>query len=688
MSWVDERGSLVRLGARLTVPGGEGVIYELANDPGRVAKIYHRPDDRKAAKLRHLRTISSQNLLGISAWPVELLFDGASRQEVRGFLMARVNGKEIHKLYGPHDRYSEFPSANWEFLIHVAKNSAAAFETLHEHGVVMADVNEKNLLVTREGFVRLIDCDSYQVANGRNVFHCDVGVPLWTPPELQGRDYRSLVRTGNHDRFGLAVLIFHLLFMGRHPFAGVPDRPEEFEIDRAIGNYLFAFTAKTRSLGIRPPPHALPLNALPDPVVHLCERAFLRNSERDNARPTGREWYAALDILEKNLRACSSDPSHKYPAHLPRCPWCAIQAQGGPNFFISVTIHFEPLPATGNVASYWAAIERVTPIVVHLKRLESFYVPTARPNPARCVVPVPPSPAPAPPAGDSSETAGCLGGIGVIVTVLALFGGALPVAGIAGGATALVYVWVKHLNTKKEQARSAYNSAKAKYDEEQRNYRDQARAYEAEKRGRQGAVDSRKAEIEAVFRETAWRQAEYQRKFQQLKEELESRYRRYVNLDSEHKAELRGLEQRKRELQLNEFLDKKLIRNHRIKGIGPQKEATLLAYGVESALDISGQMSVPGIGPHLTSVLMDWRRRCEAEFRFNPSAPLPSPEVAALRIKYAQLRQTIETELRGGSSSLTELGMAAKRHIENAEARIPCLLQQHTQAVADLSVFS
>lgn len=41
-------------------------------------------------------------------------------------------------------------------------------------------------------------------AAGRT-FTCDVGVALFTPPALQGRPFRNLIRTPDHDRFGLAV---------------------------------------------------------------------------------------------------------------------------------------------------------------------------------------------------------------------------------------------------------------------------------------------------------------------------------------------------------------------------------------------------------------------------------------------------------------------------------------------------
>src|ERR1035438_5557596 len=145
MVLVNERGETVKLARELTTPGGEGAVYELADNAALVAKIYHSPPHSgKGAKLQFLRRASNKSLLSIAAWPISLLFANNDKQTVRGFVMARMHGKEIHRLYGPRDRQLEFPSADWDFLVHVARNCAAAFETLHENGVVMADVNEKN----------------------------------------------------------------------------------------------------------------------------------------------------------------------------------------------------------------------------------------------------------------------------------------------------------------------------------------------------------------------------------------------------------------------------------------------------------------------------------------------------------------------------------------------------------------
>ena len=646
MSWLDENGNLIRLGARLATPGGEGTIYELASDPSRAAKIYHQaPPARKVAKLKYLRNLASKDLLEIAAWPTSLLFDVSHGQVVRGFIMPLVKGKEIHCLYGPHDRYVEFPSAAWNFLIHVAKNSAAAFETLHEHGVVMADVNEKNLLVTSSGYVRLVDCDSYQVSHSSGVFHCDVGVPLWTPPELQGRDFRGLVRTKNHDRFGLAVLIFQLLFMGRHPFAGVPDRPEQFEIEKAIGQFLFAFTPKTRSLGIRPPPHALSLSVLPENLTQLFERAFLRGSERDSARPSGRDWFQALDLLSRSLPGCPRDPGHKYPSHLAKCPWCEIYDAGGPNFFISVVAHVSPQFAAANVGAYWATIQQVLPRPLAAKDLVSFTLPKITGTPL--------------PSGMSKTRPEFYVGWLLVAASVPLF---FVVGCFAGIGILIGWALIA------EGSRSS--------------------EYTGEASRRWQTAEQAKTEIQTSLTDAKRIVGDYQQQFGKKKAELQAVYNRYLRLDQERSEQMQKLEAKKRELQLNEFLDKILIRAYNIPEIKTKRKQALQAYGIESAFDVSNSMSVPGFGPHLISLLLNWRRQCEGRFRFNPAGPVPQRELHELNLRMTDLRQSLEVELRSGPHTLSEISVTAERKLRECEARTGKLIQKRAQAEADAALCS
>ena len=225
--------------------GGEGAVYETDFNAEVVAKVYHsalRPE--KADKIRIMASLRNERLARLTAWPIDLLSLAGSRKPI-GVLMPKISGrKDIHYLYSPKSRRGEFQRADWQFLTHAAANTARAFHVVHEADCVIGDVNHGGMLVGQDATVRLIDCDSFQITTQACRFLCEVGVETFTPPELQGKSFKGVVRTDNHDNFGLAVLIFLMLFMGRHPFAGRFLAPGEMPIARAIKECRFAYGAR------------------------------------------------------------------------------------------------------------------------------------------------------------------------------------------------------------------------------------------------------------------------------------------------------------------------------------------------------------------------------------------------------------------------------------------------------------
>src|ERR1044071_5673085 len=187
----DHLGKAVALGTLLR-RGGEGAVFDVAGQPTLVAKLYETPPSQeKADKLKAMIAGGTPALTRIAAWPVKTLHDRPNGK-LCGFVMQKIVGyKEIHKLYGPSHRLREFPDADWAFLVHTATNCAAAFEAIHALKHLMGDVNPGNVLVSAQALIALIDCDSFQVqANGRT-FRCEVGVPEYTPPALQGIVFRD-----------------------------------------------------------------------------------------------------------------------------------------------------------------------------------------------------------------------------------------------------------------------------------------------------------------------------------------------------------------------------------------------------------------------------------------------------------------------------------------------------------------
>src|SRR5215510_6520956 len=319
---------IVRLG-RLIGTGAEGEVYEIQDNSDLVAKIYHEPPPKeKADKLVVLSRLGNQRLFNLSAWPVSTLRD-APDGEVVGFVMKKISqAEEVHALHSPKSRLQKFPEASWTFLIYVAANIARVVAAVHEHGLVIGDLNPKNILVTRKATVYLLDVDSFQVSSDSKTYRCESGFPEYTPPELQGVAFREVDRAQAHDCFGLAVVIFQLLFMGRHPFSGRYLEAGEMPLERAIRESRFAYGADAEARKMRQPLGTLALDSMPSQFVRLFRRAFLSTD-----RPRPREWVEPLDALAKALKKCDSHNGHYYYRELRDCPWCGIESQARVRLF-------------------------------------------------------------------------------------------------------------------------------------------------------------------------------------------------------------------------------------------------------------------------------------------------------------------------------------------------------------------
>jgi DNA-binding helix-hairpin-helix protein with protein kinase domain len=307
----------------------------VAGRPGIVAKLYkERPSAAHLLKLQGLIAHSTPELSRTCAWPQETVFDGNG--QFAGFLMRQVEGLPSHQLYHPSDRADYFPNATWASLVSVACNVATAFEVLHRHGLLMGDVNQSNLLISATtGGVTLIDCDSYQFTDPAGTgFLCPVGVPEWTPAELQGKNFESTPRTLEQDHFGLALLIFHILNNGWHPYQGIPRNSSVAPASGGIvANILaghFVFT-RQREVPLLPHPARLQAPDFPSSLWRAFEAAFGLNA---GDRPSAQQWRLLLLQTREELVRCSRNARHYYAQSAGGCPWCRIRFSGlGDEYF-------------------------------------------------------------------------------------------------------------------------------------------------------------------------------------------------------------------------------------------------------------------------------------------------------------------------------------------------------------------
>lgn len=634
-------GESVRLGKRIG-RGGEGEVFALENDFNRVLKIYTSTADvqQREAKITTIvnRKIGHQSSL--VAFPLAI----ARRNDGRfaGFVMKRVDGhKPLFELYSPGARKKHFPRADFRFLVRTAANVSRAVASVHKTGCVIGDINHSGILVSDDAKVALIDADSFQIIDGADKYLCRVGVPEYTPPELQGKKLSTVMRTANHDAFGLAVVIFQLLFMGRHPFVGAFAKGD-MPMERAIFENRFVYS-RLRDVGMTRPPGAASLADFPSYVADAFEQAFSPNADR---RPSAEAWINILVKLESAITQCSNDSLHYYPQAASECPWCRMENKLGillflPNFLSRGAAVLDPGAASFNLLDAWAAIEKVVlpsqsqlqPVVPAVE-----YVPSPEAKQAKAKV----------------SRSKMLGIAILILTGAVAF--AWPHAWFLWG-VGILFACAKLFLSKVESEQEFVDKyLKAKH----------------------------------RFKETtdAWRTRCGITQALEVKAALLDAKRQLNNIERQKALRLSVYQSKRKELQRLKFLESQEIRKAKIRHVGLARQTALASYGIENALDITEErvLQVPGFGANNSVPLLEWRMSVEKSFAYDPKPnEMDKEELQKVQFEIDQLGSEFRRTLTSGPSDLTRAAHAITAREKKVDPVIARAYAEYSRAKEDLN---
>jgi hypothetical protein len=208
--------------------------------------------------------------------PIELATDKTGKL-IGGYLMEFVSG---HELLAQYSQISYRKSGvTIEQVTQILKTLYQALPKIHSQGLVLGDFNDLNVLATPAGSVRIIDADSAQFGP----YKCTTFTSKFVDPLLCTQNPHdsgpilSKPHTKESDWYAFSVLLMQtLLCLDSGPYGGIykpKDKTKRIKHSDRWKDRITVFHPEV----VYPKP-AIPLNVLPDDLLHSLEAIFVKDS--------------------------------------------------------------------------------------------------------------------------------------------------------------------------------------------------------------------------------------------------------------------------------------------------------------------------------------------------------------------------------------------------------------------------
>jgi DNA-binding helix-hairpin-helix protein with protein kinase domain len=461
------------------------------------------------------------------------------------------------------------------------------------------------------------------------------------------KDFKML-RTQNHDSFGLAILIFLLLFMGRHPFSGVYKGKDDMPIERAIAENRFAFGRNAPQKAIAPPPNAVGLSVVPSDVSGLFEQSFADPKIQDHGRPTANDWWNVLDTLEKRLKKCPNESMHIYYTGLTACPWCNLENSSGVLLFLS-----SDAISRIDLAAEWQKVLAIKP---------PGPVPEISPQKYHCIPsPLSPEISRAVRMGKLRQTAQVVllvtSAVAILVTVgLGNIGPIDFIGIILAGLAGLLQILPGKDKAEKKRRKKIFEDARYSWHLWEKKWKTEAG--DTEFLARLKALTAAKEKYETIARE--------------------------------YKNAVAALQHTSRDRQLKKFLKNCLIDSSSLPWLSENQKAALRSRGIESAADVVYQKitNLPGFDAALTNNLIKWSKQQEDKFVFDENSRVSVSDIQGLIHTFQPKIRPVEHEILSGVEKLYSTQQKILVNRTKFQPVIEKSAKDLAQAYANFSVFN
>jgi len=218
------------------------------------------------------------------------------------------------------------------------------------------------------------------------------------------------------------------------------------------------------------------------------------------------------------------------------------------------------------------------------------------------------------------------------------------------------------------------------------------RLFNEERLRRDEIVQALRGQVQSLMDGWAQDARAFQEEGRRVRDELTGARNAYEQLKcsfERDRAQILGNAERN---QLLEHLRQYRIEDAVIVAIGRTRKASLLAYGLETALDIhAANLAVLrgyGFGPELQARLRAWRASVEASFKFDPANLVLPEKLRTLHAKYQPRRGVLQRQLEAGPSRLRAITDRAKGRLAELQTQAAAISRKYAQAHADLGAMN
>jgi hypothetical protein len=202
------KGKKIKLSNKLS-SGAEGSIY-LDKSNNLALKVFdkRKPNDMLLNKLEKMLSINLFN--DFTAWPIALL--KSKNDEVIGYASTYFDGLNLDILMKQDYIKTNFKTISEivNFSIKLLFNLVKSLKTLHQHNVLLSDVNAKNIMFDGNANIFLVDCLSFQIEN----YPSQIATKVYEPPELNNLNkYRRqfYLKSFGNESYSIGLLIMRLI---------------------------------------------------------------------------------------------------------------------------------------------------------------------------------------------------------------------------------------------------------------------------------------------------------------------------------------------------------------------------------------------------------------------------------------------------------------------------------------------